>query len=101
MKIMRVAFASFSRAQRNTRFHSNRAFLKLSSRARSNPALPSSLRLRHVRIPSRREGPSQFPNFFDLKLGKAVSHGLLSFDGYNLGGVVRQLGVDRLTRFAG
>src|SRR6516165_8647888 len=44
---------------------------------------------------------SQFPDFFDLKLREAVSHGLLSFDCYNLRSVLRQLGVDRLTRFAG
>jgi len=37
---------------------------------------------------------SQFPNFFDLKLREAISHGLPSFDCYNLGRVVRQLGVD-------
>src|SRR5207244_12715135 len=44
---------------------------------------------------------SQFPNFFDLKLREAVSHGLPSFDCHNLRGVFRQFGVDRLTRFAG
>ena len=44
---------------------------------------------------------SEFPNFFDLKLREAVSHGFPSFDCYNLGSVVRQLGVDRLARFAG
>src|SRR5947199_10661314 len=44
---------------------------------------------------------SQLPNFFDLKLCKAVAHAFLSFDCHNLRGVVCQLGVDRLTRFAG
>src|SRR5205814_10680681 len=44
---------------------------------------------------------SQFPNFFDLKLREAVSHALPSFDCHNLRGIFRQLGVDRLTRFAG
>src|SRR5256886_16619010 len=43
---------------------------------------------------------SQFPNFFDLKLREAVSHGLPSFDCYSLGSVVRHLGVDRLADFA-
>src|SRR4029077_13027105 len=43
----------------------------------------------------------QFPNFFDLKLGEAVSHGLPSFDCYSLGSVVGQLGVDRMAGFAG
>ena len=37
---------------------------------------------------------SQFPNFFDLKLREAVSHGLPSFDCYGPGSVVRHLGVN-------
>ena len=53
-----------------------------------------------VEIPSRRERPSQFPNFFDLKLREAVSHGLPSFDCYNLGSVARHLGVYRMAEFA-
>src|SRR5262249_25045891 len=44
---------------------------------------------------------SELPNFLDLKLGEAVSHAFLSFDDHDLRGVFRQLGVDRLTRFAG
>jgi hypothetical protein len=36
----------------------------------------------------------QFPNFFDLKLREAVSNTLLSFDGYDLRGVLRKLCVD-------
>src|SRR5947208_4000393 len=43
---------------------------------------------------------SQFPNFFDLKLREAVSHGLPSFDCYGLGSVVRHLGVNRMADFA-
>src|SRR5262249_54205123 len=43
---------------------------------------------------------SQFPNFFDLKLREAGSHGLPSFDCYSLGSVVRHLGVDRMAGFA-
>ena len=53
-----------------------------------------------VEIPSRRERPSQFANFFDLKLREAVSHGLPSFDCYNLGSVARHLGVYRMAEFA-
>src|SRR5437899_2708450 len=44
---------------------------------------------------------SQFPNFFDLKLREAVSHGLPSFDYYGLGSVVRHLGVNGMAGFAG
>src|SRR5207249_1466961 len=44
---------------------------------------------------------SQFPNFFDLKLREAVSHGLPSFDCYGLGSVVRHLGVNGMADFAG
>src|SRR5438132_8960170 len=61
---------------------------------------PPSPRLQRVRIPSRREHPSQFSNFFDLKLGEAVAHGLPSFDCYGLGSVVSHLGVNRMADFA-
>jgi hypothetical protein len=44
---------------------------------------------------------SQFPNFFDLKLREAVSHGLPSFDCYGLGSIVRHLGVNGMADFAG
>src|SRR5215471_15195527 len=50
---------------------------------------------------NRRELRSQFPNFFDLKLRETTSHGLLSFDCYNLRGVLRQLRINRIARFAG
>ena len=43
---------------------------------------------------------SQFPNFFDLKLREAVSHGLPSFDRYGFGSVVRYLGVNGMAGFA-
>jgi hypothetical protein len=39
-------------------------------------------------------------NFFDSKLREAFSHALTSFNCHNLGGVVRQLGVDRLAGLA-
>jgi hypothetical protein len=47
-----------------------------------------------IGLQTRSREQSQFPNFFDLKLREAVSHGLLSFDRYDLGSIVRQLGVD-------
>ena len=47
-----------------------------------------------IGVASQLRKRSQFPNSFDLKLREAVSHGLPSFDRYNLRSVVRQLGVD-------
>jgi len=74
--------------------------------AGQRPPLQSLPEPRHygtnlIGLQTRSWEQSQIPNFFDLKLCEAISHGLPSFDCYNLGGVVRQLGVDRLTRFAG
>ena len=74
--------------------------------AGQRPPLQSLPEPRHygtnlIGLQTRSWEQSQIPNFFDLKLCEAISHGLPSFDCYNLGGVVRQLGVDRMTRFAG
>jgi len=53
-----------------------------------------------VEIPSRRERPSQFPNFFDLKLREAVARSFLSSNCNNLGGVIGQFSIDGVAGLA-
>jgi hypothetical protein len=68
--------------------------LSILSRRLRVRTLDPSLRfypMSHQRVRGER---SQFANFFDLKLHEAISHTLLSLDGYNLRGVLCKLRVD-------
>src|SRR5439155_21759499 len=40
---------------------------------------------------------SEFPNLFDLQLRESVAHGFLSSDCNDLGGVIRELGIHRVS----